>query len=92
MVSQQYGLVFRFEYYEKVEVVVSNIDNKIVYQNDLVFNKFKVYLGVFFKSNILFKGIVSLDYVVYKFRVFIEDIKIFEYLFRYFVYVGQFII
>ena len=58
MVSQTHGLVIRSEYHAKAEVAQSTIDNKIVHKNDLVFNKLKAHLGVFFKSNIEFNGIV----------------------------------
>jgi len=66
MMSQIHGLVVRADYHDKAEVAASNIDNKIVYKNDLVFNKLKAHLGVFFKSNIAFKGLVSPDYAVYE--------------------------
>ena len=92
MVSQVHGLVVRSEYHDKAEVAKSNVDNKIVYINDLVFNKLKAHLGVFFKSNISFKGIVSPDYAVYKPKGFIHDLKLLEYLFRHPAYIGQFII
>ena len=92
MVSQVHGLVVRSEYHNKAEVAESNVDNKIVYINDLVFNKLKAHLGVFFKSNISFKGLVSPDYAVYKPKGFIKDLKLLEYLFRHPAYIGQFII
>ncbi|MDX7759601.1 restriction endonuclease subunit S [Aeromonas allosaccharophila] len=92
MVSQQYGLVVRADYHEKAVVAASNIDSKIVYKNDLVFNKLKAHLGVFFKSNIDFKGIVSPDYAVYKIKDYISDTKILELLFRNPLYIEQFTI
>lgn len=92
MVSQKHGLVVRSEYHAKAEVALSNIDNKIVHQNDLVFNKLKAHLGIFFKSNISFKGIVSPDYAVYTLKNFVEDAKILEHLFRHPACIGQFII
>lgn len=92
MVSQQYGLVVRADYHEKAVVAASNIDSKIVYKNDLVFNKLKAHLGVFFKSNIDFKGIVSPDYAVYKIKDYISDTKILELLFRNSLYIEQFTI
>lgn len=76
MVSQVHGLVVRADYHEKAEVAANNIDSKIVYKNDLVFNKLKAHLGVFFKSNIDFKGLVSPDYAVYKSKDYISDMKI----------------
>lgn len=92
MMSQIHGLVVRSEYHAKAEVAASNIDNKIVYKNDLVFNKLKAHLGVFFKSNIEFEGIVSPDYAVYKSKAFIKDMKLLEILFRHPSYIEQFII
>jgi len=92
MVSQIHGLVVRSEYHQKDQVAQSNIDNKIVYKNDLVFNKLKAHLGVFFKSSIDFKGIVSPDYAVYKSKGFIRDLKYLEHLFRHPAYIGQFVI
>ncbi|MGO1693878.1 MAG: hypothetical protein ACTHY7_12690, partial [Marinobacter sp.] len=92
MVSQKHGLVVRSEYHEKAEVALSKIDNKIVHQNDLVFNKLKAHLGVFFKSSITFKGIVSPDYAVYTLKDFVEDAKFLEHLFRHPAYIGQFIV
>jgi len=92
MVSQIHGLVVRSEYHAKAEVAQSTIDNKIVHKNDLVFNKLKAHLGVFFKSNIEFNGIVSPDYAVYKPKAFIDDLKYLEYLFRHPAYIEQFII
>jgi type I restriction enzyme, S subunit len=92
MVSQTHGLVVRSEFHEKAEVAQSNVDNKIVYKNDLVFNKLKAHLGVFFKSNIDFKGLVSPDYAVYQSNGLIDDLKYLEHLFRHPAYIGQFII
>ncbi len=92
MMSQQYGLVVRADYHDKAVVSASSVDNKIVYENDLVFNKLKAHLGVFFKSNIKFKGIVSPDYAVYKTKAYIVDTKILELLFRHPLYIEQFII
>lgn len=92
MVSQIHGLVVRADYHDKAEVAASNIDNKIVHENDLVFNKLKAHLGVFFKSNITFKGLVSPDYAVYKCKSQIVDAKYLELLFRHPSYIEQFII
>ncbi|MDE1347884.1 restriction endonuclease subunit S [Vibrio aestuarianus] len=58
----------------------------------IVFNKLKAHLGVFFKSSIPFKGIVSPDYAVYKCKAYIEDVKYLELLFRHPSYIEQFII
>ncbi|WP_412972816.1 restriction endonuclease subunit S [Glaciecola sp. MF2-115] len=92
MVSQVHGLVVRADYHDKSEVAASNIDNKIVHKNDLVFNKLKAHLGVFFKSNIDFKGLVSPDYAVYRCKAHIVDAKLLELLFRHPSYIEQFII
>ena len=92
MVSQVHGLVVRADYHDKAEVAASNIDNKVVYENDLVFNKLKAHLGVFFKSTIEFKGLVSPDYAVYKCKAHIVDSKYLELLFRHPLYIEQFII
>ncbi|MTI13157.1 restriction endonuclease subunit S [Sansalvadorimonas verongulae] len=92
MMSQVHGLVVRSEYHSKAEVAQTNVDNKIVYENDLVFNKLKAHLGVFFKSSIPFKGSVSPDYAVYKSKGLISDLKYLELLFRNPAYIAQFII
>ena len=92
MISQIHGLVVRADYHDKAQVAESNIDNKLVYKNDLVFNKLKAHLGVFFKSYIKFKGLVSPDYAVYKAKAYIHDMKILEILFRHPKYIEQFII
>jgi type I restriction enzyme S subunit len=92
MVSQVHGLVVRADFHSKAEVSASNIDNKIVYENDLVFNKLKAHLGVFFKSKIEDVGIVSPDYAVYTPAGGIADSKFFELLFRHPNYIAQFII
>ena len=57
----------------------------------LVFNKLKAHLGVFYKSNIDFVGIVSPDYAVYSPIGEIEDLKLLEVLFRHPAYIAQFI-
>lgn len=92
MMSQIHGLVVRADYHAKAEVSASNVDNKIVYKNDLVFNKLKAHLGVFFKSNIDFKGLVSPDYAVYEPKAYIADMRYLEVLFRHPRYIEQFII
>ena len=66
MMSQVYGLVVRSDFHKKAEVAASGVDNKLVYKNDLVFNKLKAHLGVFFKSTIDNVGSVSPDYAVYE--------------------------
>jgi type I restriction enzyme S subunit len=91
MMSQIHGLVVRADYHDKAKVAQSNEGNKIVYKNDLVFNKLKAHLGVFFKSNIEFKGIVSPDYAVYYSTGIINDLKYLELLFRNPEYIREFI-
>jgi|26BtaG_2_1085354.scaffolds.fasta_scaffold08321_2 type I restriction enzyme S subunit len=92
MVSQKYGLVIRADYHDKATVALSSIDSKIVHKNDLVFNKLKAHLGVFYKSEIDLKGIVSPDYAVYRSKAYIEDLKFLELLFKLPIYIQQFII
>jgi type I restriction enzyme, S subunit len=91
MMSQIHGLVVRGDFHEKAEVAQSSVGNKMVYKDDLVFNKLKAHLGVFFKSNIPFKGIVSPDYAVYYSNGLIEDLKYLELLFRSPSYIREFI-
>ena len=91
MMSQIHGLVVRADYHEKAEIAKDNIGNKKVYKNDLVFNKLKAHLGVFYKSNINETGLVSPDYAVYYSNDKIEDLKFLEILFRHPKYIGQFI-
>ncbi len=91
MMSQIHGLVVRADFHDKAEVAQSSEGNKIVYKNDLVFNKLKAHLGVFFKSNIEFKGIVSPDYAVYYSTGIIKDLKYLELLFRNPEYIREFI-
>ncbi len=91
MVSQTHGLVIRSEYHAKAEVALTSVGNKVVYENDLVFNKLKAHLGVFFKSTIKSTGIVSPDYAVYYSIGSLKDMKYLEILFRHPAYIKQFI-
>ncbi len=91
MMSQVHGLVVRADYHKKAEVAQTSEGNKIVYTNDLVFNKLKAHLGVFFKSTIDFNGLVSPDYAVYYSNEFIPDLKYLELLFRCPEYLKEFI-
>lgn len=91
MMSQIHGLVVRADFHEKAEVAKTSEGNKIVHKNDLVFNKLKAHLGVFFKSTIDFNGIVSPDYAVYYSNGIIDDVKYLELLFRCPEYLKQFI-
>lgn len=92
MMSQVHGLVVRSEYSEKTEVAATTVGNKLVYKNDLVFNKLKAHLGVFFSSVHDFAGCVSPDYAVYDCVNYIENTKFLELLFRNPLYIKQFII
>ena len=92
MMSQEHGLVIRSEYHEKAEVGASSVGNKKVYHNDLVFNKLKAHLGVFFKSTHKTVGLVSPDYAVYTSNGTLTDLKYLELLFRHPVYIRQFIV
>lgn len=57
----------------------SNIGNKKVSPNDLVFNKLKAHLGVFAVSK--YDGLVSPDYAVYQSKELV-NVKFLEYLFK----------
>ena len=92
MMSQTHGLVVRSEYSDKAEVAATTVGNKLVYHNDLVFNKLKAHLGVFFGSVHDFVGSVSPDYAVYKPVKYIENSKFLELLFRNPLYIKQFIL
>lgn len=92
MMSQTHGLVVRSEYSDKAEVAATTVGNKLVYHNDLVFNKLKAHLGVFFGSVHDFVGSVSPDYAVYKPVKYIESSKFLELLFRNPLYIKQFIL
>ncbi len=92
MVSQVHGLVVRSEFHEKASAAADSIDSKKVYYGDLVFNKLKAHLGVFFRSNISDIGLVSPDYAVYEKTPLMNDLKFLELLFRHPDYIKQFII
>ncbi len=92
MMSQVHGLVVRSDFHAKQEVAKTSVGNKLVHENDLVFNKLKPHLGVFFRSNHSFIGCVSPDYAVYTPKNFIENAHFFEALFRHPEYIKQFII
>ncbi|WP_421827000.1 restriction endonuclease subunit S [Larkinella sp.] len=91
MMSQEHGLVVRAEYHEKAIAGQTSIGSKKVLYNDLVFNKLKAHLGVFFKSTIEEVGLVSPDYAVYTSNGVVEDLKFLELLFRHPAYIWQFI-
>ena len=92
MMSQIYGLVVRSDFHDKAEIASTNVGNKLVYCNDLVFNKLKAHLGVFFSSTHTFIGSVSPDYAVYYCKNYIENSKFLEILFRNPLFIKQFII
>ncbi len=91
MMSQSHGLVVRSEYHEKSEVAKTSEGAKVVYPDDLVFNKLKAHLGVFFKSELNIRGIVSPDYAVYYSTGLLADLKFLELLFRGPEYIREFI-
>ena len=92
MMSQKYGLVERAKFHDKKVVAESAVGNKMVYKGDLVFNKLKAHLGLFYKNKNEGIGIVSPDYAVYFGRDKVKvDVKYFEYLFRHPVFIGQFV-
>ena len=77
-VSQVLGIV------PSSEISVANptssyIGQKVVEQHDMVFNRLKAHLGVFFESN--YKGLVSPDYAVFRGNKRINP-KFLEYLFH----------
>ena len=92
MVSQIYGLVVRADFHSKSEVAATSVGSKVVHENDLVFNKLKAHLGVFFKSKIQGTGIVSPDYAVYIPSGEVPNNQFFEILFRHPAYIAQFIV
>lgn len=89
MASQEFGLVERAKYHAKAEVAQSTIGHKVVKKGDLVFNKLKAHLGVFFESN--YDGLVSPDYAVYRPNDCVNA-KYYELLFRHPAFIKQFII
>src|SRR5690606_21206265 len=89
MMSQMFGLVLRKDFHSKEQVAKTKEGNKIVYPNDLVFNKLKPHLGVFFKNRNDIIGCVSPDYAVY-YSNSLFDILFLEYLFKTSKYISQF--
>ena len=85
--SQKYGLIKTSDMENIPNQSLSLIGNKIVKENDLVFNKLKPHLGVFSVSR--FNGIVSPDYAVYRAKYNV-NIKYLEYLFKTPTYISQF--
>lgn len=85
--SQIKGIVPTSEMDAIPNLKASNIGNKIVHKNDLVFNKLKSHLGVFSVSQ--YEGIVSPDYSVY-FAANQVDAKYLEFLFKTDLYITEF--
>jgi type I restriction enzyme, S subunit len=87
MVSQTHGVVERAQFHEKAEIAESTIGHKKCNINDLIFNKLKAHLGVFFQTSLA--GLVSPDYAVY-YQVGQVNVKYLEYLFRHPAYISSF--
>lgn len=77
--SQKYGLIPTKEMDIIPNMASTYVGAKIVYQDDLVFNKLKAHLGVFSVSK--YFGLVSPDYAVY-FSSGKANLKYLEYLFK----------
>lgn len=77
--SQKYGLIPTCQLDSIPNITSSYVGSKLVYKDDLVFNKLKAHLGVFSVSN--YEGLVSPDYAVY-YSTGIIDLKYLEYLFK----------
>lgn len=77
--SQKYGLIPTKEMDIIPNMAPTYVGAKVVYPNDLVFNKLKAHLGVFFVSK--YYGLVSPDYAVYN-STGKADLKYLEYLFK----------
>ena len=77
--SQKYGIVPSKTMERISNPASSYIGGKLVYIDDLVFNKLKAHLGVFNVS--AFNGLVSPDYAVYHSKG-VANLKYLEYLFK----------
>ncbi len=77
--SQKYGIIPTKQMDSIPNLASTYIGAKIVYPNDLVFNKLKAHLGVFSVSK--YYGLVSPDYAVY-FSTGNAELKYLEYLFK----------
>lgn len=88
--SQIFGLVESFNL-EEASTNLSSYENQVGYKvcevNDLVLNKLKAYLGVFFRASI--SGLVSPDYTVFR-AIGDVDVEYFEYLFKTPAYIAEF--
>lgn len=86
-VSQKYGLI-PTKNMDSVPLQMADYSKcKIVHKNDLVFNKLKAHLGVFFHSD--YEGIVSPDYAVYQSSNI--NVEFLELLFKTKEYISEFI-
>ena len=86
--SQKYGLIPTKDMEMIPNMASSFVGAKLVYKNDLVFNKLKAHLGVFAVSD--YEGLVSPDYAVYSPTSIVNE-KYLEYLFKTPQYIGEFI-
>ena len=86
--SQKFGLIPTKEMDMIPNIASSFVGAKLVYKNDLVFNKLKAHLGVFSVSD--YDGLVSPDYAVY-YSPGMAEVKYLEYLFKTPQYIGEFI-
>ena len=86
--SQKFGLIPTKEMDMIPNIASSFVGAKLVYKNDLVFNKLKAHLGVFSVSD--YDGLVSPDYAVY-YSLGMVEVKYLEYLFKTPQYIGEFI-
>ena len=77
--SQKDGLVKTENMQEKAMKSKSFDGWKVVHVNNLVLNRFKAHLGVFFRSN--YEGMVSFHYGVYVTKINL-NVKYYEYLFH----------
>jgi len=77
--SQKYGIIPTKEMDRVPNLASSYVGAKIVYSDDLVFNKLKAHLGVFNVSK--YDGLVSPDYAVY-YSTGKVNLKYLEYVFK----------
>lgn len=86
--SQKAGIIPTDEMDSVPHTAQSFVNAKIVYPNDLVFNKLKAHLGVFSVS--AYHGVVSPDYAVYSAKPEV-NVRYFEYIFKTPACIGEFI-
>ena len=85
--SQKYGLIPTKDMDSIPNMASSFVGAKVVYEDDLVFNKLKAHLGVFSVSK--YFGLVSPDYAVY-FSKGNSNAKYLEFLFKTPQYINEF--